>query len=471
MKFISEDTIVAPATLPGTGAISVVRLSGPATFSVLDQIIRFKSGDASSSDGYRIKYGIVTDSDDSVLDEVLTALFRAPHSYTGEDMAEISCHASPYIVSRLLERLVAAGVRLAEPGEFTRRAFMNGRMDLAQAEAVADVIAADSQAAHRIAMNQLRGGFSAELAGMRAELLEMTSLMELELDFSEEDVEFADRSRLSDLLERVMAHLDKLISSFRLGNALRRGIPVAIVGPANAGKSTLLNALLEDDRAIVSDIAGTTRDTIEEVLNVDGIPFRFIDTAGLRDTVETIEQFGIERSLRKLSEAEVVLAVLGVSSPLDVLKAFVDYLIKKVNRKTQQLYILLNKAENIGDNKNVTDINNYVSSIDNKIVILNISAKFNFGISELKNRLVASWKDKTLSTEDTLVSNIRHYQALSEARASLSRVRDGLSSGTPTDLVAQDLRDALEALGSILGQSITPDEVLGNIFSKFCIGK
>ena len=471
MKFISEDTIVAPATLPGTGAISVVRLSGPATFSVLDQIIRFKSGDASSSDGYRIKYGIVTDSDDSVLDEVLTALFRAPHSYTGEDLAEISCHASPYIVSRLLERLVAAGVRLAEPGEFTRRAFMNGRMDLAQAEAVADVIAADSQAAHRIAMNQLRGGFSAELAGMRAELLEMTSLMELELDFSEEDVEFADRSRLSDLLERVMAHLDKLISSFRLGNALRRGIPVAIVGPANAGKSTLLNALLEDDRAIVSDIAGTTRDTIEEVLNVDGIPFRFIDTAGLRDTLETIEQFGIERSLRKLSEAEVVLAVLDVSSPLDVLKAFVDYLVKKVNRKTQQLYILLNKAENIGDNKNVTDINNYVSSIDNKIVVLNISAKFNFGISELKNRLVASWKDKTLSTEDTLVSNIRHYQALSEARASLSRVRDGLSSGTPTDLVAQDLRDALEALGSILGQSITPDEVLGNIFSKFCIGK
>ena len=471
MKFISEDTIAAPATLPGTGAISVVRLSGPATFSVLDQLIRFKSGDASSSDGYRIKYGLVTDADNSVLDEVLIALFRGPHSYTGEDMAEISCHASPYIVSRLLERLVAAGVRLAEPGEFTRRAFMNGRMDLAQAEAVADVIAADSQAAHRIAMNQLRGGFSAELSGMRAELLEMTSLMELELDFSEEDVEFADRSRLSALLEQVMTHLDKLISSFRLGNALRRGIPVAIVGPANAGKSTLLNALLEDDRAIVSDIAGTTRDTIEEVLNVEGIPFRFIDTAGLRDTAETIEQYGIERSLRKLSEAEVVLAVLDVSSPLDVLEAFVDYLVKKVNRDTQQLYILLNKSDSLGVNKNVIDINNYVSSIDNKIVVLNISAKFNFGISELKNRLVASWKDKTLSSEDTLVSNIRHYQALSEARTSLSRVCSGLAAGTPTDLVAQDLRDALEALGSILGQSITPDEVLGNIFSKFCIGK
>ena len=449
----------------------MVRLSGPATFSVLDQIIRFKSGNALGSDGYRIKYGVVTDSDSSVLDEVLTALFRGPHSYTGEDMAEISCHASPYIVSRLLERLVAAGVRLAEPGEFTRRAFMNGRMDLAQAEAVADVIAADSQAAHRIAMNQLRGGFSAELAGMRAELLEMTSLMELELDFSEEDVEFADRSRLSALLEQVMTHLDKLISSFRLGNALRRGIPVAIVGPANAGKSTLLNALLEDDRAIVSDIAGTTRDTIEEVLNVEGIPFRFIDTAGLRDTAETIEQYGIERSLRKLSEAEVVLAVLDVSSPLDVLEAFVDYLVKKVNRDTQQLYILLNKSDSLGVNKNVIDINNYVSSIDNKIVVLNISAKFNFGISELKNRLVASWKDKTLSSEDTLVSNIRHYQALSEARTSLSRVCSGLAAGTPTDLVAQDLRDALEALGSILGQSITPDEVLGNIFSKFCIGK
>ena len=471
MNFISEDTISAPATLPGTGAVSIIRISGPDTYPVLDKLIQFKSSNASSSGGYRIKMGLFMDSSGEILDEVLVSLFRAPRSYTGEDMAELSCHASPYIVSRLLERLSACGVRLAEPGEFTRRAFMNGRIDLAQAEAVADVIAADSRAAHRIAMNQLRGGFSGELTRMRSELLEMTSLLELELDFSEEDVEFADRSRLTDLCGRVSAHLDRLIASFRLGNALRRGIPVAIVGPANAGKSTLLNTLLEDDRAIVSDLPGTTRDTIEETLNIEGILFRFIDTAGLRETDQVIEQAGIRRSLKTLSEAEVVLGVVDGSLPLDELRALVEDLVKKVNLAEQQLFILVNKSDIPSVNKNVMDINNYVSHIDNKIVVVEISARENFGIPELKKRLSASWKAKMQSSEDTLVSNARHLQALSDARTALSRVSSGLAGGIPTDLVAQDLRDSIEALGSILGQSITPDEVLGNIFRNFCIGK
>lgn len=470
MKFRSSDTIAAPATVPGSGAISIVRISGPDTFPVLDRLIRFKESNASSSGGYRIKYGEIIDSS-NILDEVLVNLFRAPHSYTGEDMAEICTHASGYIISRLLELLLQSGVRSAEPGEFTRRAFMNGRMDLAQAEAVADVIAAESEAAHRVAMNQMRGGFSSELMQMRSELLEMTSLMELELDFSEEDVEFADRSRLRNLLAHLDGHLERLIASFRLGNAIRNGVPVAIVGPVNAGKSTLLNALLEDDRAIVSDIAGTTRDTIEETLNIDGVLFRFIDTAGLRETSESIEKSGIERSLRKLSEASVVLVVLDATSPADVLETELNQIVKKINPSAQQVLVLLNKSDKSGWNKNVTDINNYVSRIGLNAVVLEISAKDKIGIDVLKRELVSNWKVNNKSSDQTLVTNIRHLEALRNARTSLLRVREGLDQQRPSDLIAQDLRDAVESLGSILGQSITPDEVLGNIFKNFCIGK
>ena len=431
MKFRSSDTIAAPATVPGTGAISIVRISGPDTFPVLDRLIRFKESNASSSGGYRIKYGEIIDSS-SVLDEVLVSLFRAPHSYTGEDMAEICTHASGYIVSRLLELLLQSGVRSAEPGEFTRRAFMNGRMDLAQAEAVADVIAAESEAAHRVAMNQMRGGFSSELMQMRSELLEMTSLMELELDFSEEDVEFADRSRLRNLLAHLDGHLERLIASFRLG---------------------------------------TTRDTIEETLNIDGVLFRFIDTAGLRETSESIEKSGIERSLRKLSEASVVLIVLDATSPADVLETELNQIVKKINPPAQQVLVLLNKSDKSDWNKNVTDINNYVSRIGLDAVVLEISAKDKIGIDALKRKLVSNWKVNNKSSDQTLVTNIRHLEALRNARTSLLRVREGLDHQRPSDLIAQDLRDAIESLGSILGQSITPDEVLGNIFKNFCIGK
>ncbi|MBO5562838.1 MAG: tRNA uridine-5-carboxymethylaminomethyl(34) synthesis GTPase MnmE, partial [Bacteroidales bacterium] len=303
-----EDTIVAPATIPGTGAISIIRISGPECFSVVDAVVSLKSGTVSDSGGYTIHLGDVEG-----LDDVLVSVFRAPHSYTGEDSVEISCHASLYIVSELIRRLVAAGCRIAGPGEFTQRAFLNGKMDLAQAEAVADLISSSTEAAHRIALHQLKGGYSSELANLRNELLEMTSLLELELDFSEEDVEFADRSRLLSLVDTTRAHLERLIDSFRLGNAIKNGIPVAIIGPANAGKSTLLNSMLGEERAIVSDIAGTTRDTIEERLNLDGILFRFIDTAGLRETSEVIERMGIERTFKALDDAEIVLAVVDAS--------------------------------------------------------------------------------------------------------------------------------------------------------------
>ena len=296
-----NDTICAPATSVGAGAISVVRISGPEAMAAVDRVVRFRNGDAASAPGYSVKFGSVEG-----LDEVLVAIFRAPHSYTGEDSAEISCHASPYIVSTLLDRLTEAGCRLAEPGEFTQRAFLNGKMDLAQAEAVADVIASATSAQHRVAMNQLRGGYSAELRGLRKQLLELTALMELELDFSEEDVEFADRSRLRELLDTACSHCRQLADSFRLGNAIRNGVPVAIVGAPNSGKSTLLNALLRDDRAIVSDVPGTTRDTVEETCVIDGVLFRFIDTAGIRASSDEVERLGIERTFRKISEAEIV---------------------------------------------------------------------------------------------------------------------------------------------------------------------
>lgn len=533
--YLLEDTIVAPATVPGTGAISVIRISGSKALEIVDRVVRFKSSDASNTEGYRIKYGTVTDSSGEVLDEVLTAVFRAPRSYTGEDMAEISCHASGYIVSRLTERLLAAGARMAEPGEFTRRAFVNGKMDLSQAEAVADVIAAENRAAHRVAMNQLRGGYSRELAGLREELLEMASLLELELDFSEEDVEFADRSRLTALLGRVTGHVDGLIGSFRLGNALRNGVPVAIVGPVNAGKSTLLNTLLQDDRAIVSDVAGTTRDTVEETLNIDGILFRFIDTAGLRETEETVEQAGIRRSLQKLSEAEIVLCVLDAGAPPEVLTADLRSLLEKVDPKQQTVFILPNKTDILGINKNVTIFNKVVSILDEYGFVvkcdgtasvlgsgdsqacmacetsrsgrveaavcmerpaeqhsseqvrndeglpakkqkaafhyIEISAKEGRHMDELKRRLVESRKDLMSHVEGSLVTNARHLDALRTTRTSLSRVREGLETGLPTDLVARDLRDTIDALGSILGDTIDADTVLGNVFRNFCIGK
>ena len=527
------DTIFAPATIPGTGAISIIRISGPDAIRATAAIVR--QGAASdrpadtlpaagihtagqdvvlnqqimSSKGYRIHFGRIFGSDSRILDEVLVSVFRAPHSYTGEDSTEISCHGSSYIVSEISSLLVRYGLRPAEPGEFTRRAFLNGKMDLAQAEAVADVIAAQSAAAHRVAINQMKGGFSSELKTMRGKLLEIVSLMELELDFSDEEVEFADRDRLYALVNGVLAHISRLMDSFRLGNAIKNGIPVAIVGATNVGKSTLLHALLGEDRAIVSDIHGTTRDTIEETLNIDGVLFRFIDTAGLRETTEAVEKIGIARSYRKLHDARIVLGIIDATRPDNEIKSEISEILSLVDTRSQSVFIIINKCdavsvesavepnndneagmpvtddnsrlsaseanmqmtENTLCNKNVFAINRLVSLIDNKdINIISISAKEKTGIDDLKSAIAASQKDILGNSDAVLVSNIRHFDALSSAATALERVEAGLSSGTPTDLVAQDLREALYHLGSILGE-ISTDEILGNIFRNFCIGK
>ncbi len=474
MYIRNEETICAPATVPGTGAISVIRVSGPEAFTIADKVVKCRRGTISESDGYTMRFGNVCTTSGDVLDEVLVSIFRAPHSYTGENSVEISCHASSYIVSSLMDLLFQAGARAAEPGEFTQRAYLNGKMDLAQAEAVADVISSQNAAAHRVAFNQMKGGFSSELRDMRSELLELVSLMELELDFSEEEVEFADRSRLDSLLGQILAHVGRLIDSFRLGNAIKNGVPVAIAGATNTGKSTLLNALLGEDRAIVSDIHGTTRDTIEETLNIDGILFRFIDTAGLRETSEVVEQIGIERTFKKISEASVVLGMVDLTRDIDTTRDTVLDIISKIDFNCQKLLILLNKTDIFDDNKNVSTKNYIVSLLENKGItpecVIPISAKTGNGIPELKSLLSKTQKDLLGDCDTTLVTNQRHVQALTDARTSLLRVRDGLASGLPTDLAAQDIREAIYHIGSIVGE-ISTDEVLGNIFRNFCIGK
>ena len=493
MYIRNEDTICAPATVPGTGAISVIRVSGPQALETVGRIIECRKGSISEAKGYTMRFGVVRSADGSILDEVIASIFRAPHSYTGEDSVEISCHASSYIVSEIMVLLYAAGARAAEPGEFTQRAFLNGKMDLAQAEAVADVISSQNAAAHRIAFKQMKGGFSAELRQMREELLQIVSLMELELDFSEEEVEFADRSKLDSLLENLIAHTSRLIDSFRLGNAIKNGIPVAIAGATNTGKSTLLNALLGEDRAIVSDVHGTTRDTIEETLNIDGILFRFIDTAGLRETSEVVEQIGIERTFKKISEASVVLGMIDLTRDFESTSETIRSIVETIDFETQKLLFLLNKTDISEVNKNV-NISNFIVSLieskqltckciffdgskeipmdkyENSIPIIPISAKTGEGITRLRTLLAASQRDILGDNGTTLVTNQRHAQAIADSRTSLLRVREGLASGLPTDLAAQDIREAIYHLGSIVGE-ISTDEVLGNIFRNFCIGK
>ena len=486
MYIRNEDTICAPATVPGTGAISVIRVSGPQALEIADKVIRCRKGTISSANGYTLKFGTITDDSGAVVDEVLASVFRAPHSYTGENSVEISCHASLYIVSTVMGLLHEAGARAAEPGEFTQRAYLNGKMDLAQAEAVADVIASQNAAAHRIAFKQMKGGFSSELRDMRGELLELVSLMELELDFSEEEVEFADRSRLNSLLSQIISHVTRLIDSFRLGNAIKNGVPVAIAGATNTGKSTLLNALLGEDRAIVSDVHGTTRDTIEETLNIDGVLFRFIDTAGLRETDEVVEQIGIERTFKKISEASIVLGMIDLTRDFETTRDTIRSIIEKVDFSCQKLVFLLNKTDICEVDRN-SDITNYIVSLlddkgiscsffesdmnyDSDVLIIPISAKTGTGIQNLRSALATSQRDLLGDSDTTLVTNQRHIQALSDARISLWRVSEGLNAGLPTDLAAQDIREAIYHLGSIVGE-ISSDEVLGNIFRNFCIGK
>ena len=468
-SFLSDDTICAVATAPGMGAIAVVRLSGPKSHDIACSLFyqHGKPFPKGRIEGYRAYFGQIVCNDD-VLDEVIATFFKAPHSFTGEDSVEISVHGSVFIQQRLLELLVEAGARMAMPGEFTRRAFVNRKFDLAQAEAVADIIASQSEAAHRLAMNQLKGGFSKELQVLRSKLLEITSLIELELDFSEEDVEFADRSQLKSLLGETQSHIVKLIASFRQGNAIKNGIPVAIVGETNTGKSTLLNALLEEDRAIVSDIAGTTRDTIEEVMNLDGILFRFIDTAGIRETDETIEKIGIQRTLKKLNEADIVLGLIDATKEAQAQRTAAQTIVDKVDQSHQTLLLLLNKSDLRPRHCERSEaIQPELSPENNNLII---SAKTGEGLDLLSEKLLEIGKKLMGSQNEVLVTNVRHFEALKHASESLSAVSKGLDDGIPTDLVAQNLREALYYLGSITGE-ITTDEVLGSIFGRFCIGK
>ena len=462
-----EHTIVAPATIPGTGAISIIRVSGPDALRITDSVVRLASGTVGDAPGYSLHYGEVPG-----LDQVLVSVFRAPHSYTGEDSVEISTHASAYIVQEVVRLLLEAGARFAEPGEFTRRAFLNGKMDLTQAEAVADVIAAGTAAAHRVAMNQLKGGFSKELVSLRSELLEMASLLELELDFSEEDVEFADRGKLLRLLEDGRAHIDKLAASFHQGNMVKNGVPVAIVGPANAGKSTLLNALVGEERAIVTDIPGTTRDTLEETLTLGGILYRFIDTAGIRASQDTVEKLGIERSLQKISQAEIVLLMLDASQSEDMLLMQLQEVLAHVSSK---VIVLLNKCDLVDSgacNKKVNVVNSCVTSAGFQSVVITLAAKKQQGLDQLKAQLLAAEEGLIPNAETTFVTNLRHFEALTQASSALSACHTALTHGIPSDLVAEDLRRALSSINAILGTNLLdPEAILHNIFAKHCIGK
>ena len=461
---------MAPATVPGTGAVTMIRVSGRDALGIVGKVVSCPGGQVESAPANTIRYGLVRSEDGQVLDEVMVSVFRAPRSYTGEDSAEITCHASSYVASELMRLLCKAGARMASPGEFTRRAFVNGKMDLAQAEAVADVISSSGAASLRVAMNQLRGGYSSELKALRSKLMEMASLLELELDFSEEDVQFADREKLTGLLNESRSRLLSLTDSFRYGNALKEGVPVVIAGAANSGKSTLLNALLGEDRAIVSDIAGTTRDTVEETMTVEGVKFRFIDTAGLRPTDDAIESIGIERSYKKITQAAVVLAILDLTAGEEENGALISDIVSRIKPSEQKLIVLLNKVDILAPNINVSILNNSVSSADEKVVKIYISAKTGFGLDLLKNELAKTQKDKTFDSDQAVVTNLRHYQALSEAAGYLEKVSLGITSGTPTELLAEDLRQALNQLGTITGE-VTSDDILGEIFSRFCIGK
>lgn len=477
---MSTSTICAISTASG-GAIGVVRVSGSQAISITEQVFRAVNGKPlSERRSSSLTFGHIIDENDKVVDEVLVSLFRAPHSYTGEDATEISCHGSSYILQRVVQLLLAAGCEAAAPGEFTQRAFLNGKMDLSQAEAVADVIASTTAASHQVAMSQMRGDFSKQLGALREQLVHLTSLLELELDFSDhEDLEFADRSALDAIAAQIESVTQRLADSFATGNVLKNGLPVAIVGSTNSGKSTLLNALLHDNRAIVSDVHGTTRDVIEDTFTLGGTLFRFIDTAGLRSTEDVVEQMGIARSRQKLEEAKIVLFVVDATQVASQMEALGTEILEAMNGRP--LVVLFNKADLL-EEKAMNDLlaqplTHWISraSLSSQqeppIVKLSISAKEGLGLDTLTDTLVGLAQENTTSAGDIIVTNARHYAALTAALADIRRVRQGLSTHLSGDFVAQDLRECLFHLAEITGGAVTTDEVLGTIFKNFCVGK
>lgn len=460
-----NDTICAPAT-PAGGALGILRISGENSFEVLSKLVQFptvskilKKLKPNTTHFARILDG------EALVDEVILSLFHNPHSYTGEDMIEISCHGSEYIQKKILELLVNHGCRMARPGEFTQRAFLNGKMDLSQAEAVADLIASESESSHRIAINQMRGGFSMELKKMRDELLNFVSLVELELDFSEEDVEFANRENLKQLIDNLLCYTGSLKDSFRMGNVLKNGVPVAIVGKPNVGKSTLLNALLKEEKAIVSEIEGTTRDAIEDTIVIEGITFRFIDTAGIRETADIIENLGIRKTYQKIEHASVVLLLEeAIDDPENIIKA-TETIQKQIEGKDKEFLLIINKTDLAG-----ADQLKVLTTRLEGFPVLYLSAKKSQNLHTLTSALLNAAHLKDFNNTGTVISNLRHYEALSNAHQALQRVTDGIENELTTDLLAQDIREALHYLGEITGE-ITTDEILGNIFRNFCIGK
>ncbi|MFY8068909.1 MAG: tRNA uridine-5-carboxymethylaminomethyl(34) synthesis GTPase MnmE [Flavobacterium sp.] len=465
---IPQETIVALATPSGAGAIAIIRLSGIEAITIAAQIFQSVSGkDITKQKTHTIHLGHIVDGT-KIYDQVLLSIFKGPNSYTGENVVEISCHGSTFIQQQIIQLLLRKGAKMAQAGEFTLRAFLNGKLDLSQAEAVADLIASDNEASHQIAMQQMRGGFSNEIAKLREELLNFASLIELELDFAEEDVEFADRTAFHELIDRIEFVLKRLIDSFAVGNVIKNGIPVAIVGEPNVGKSTLLNALLNEERAIVSDIAGTTRDTIEDELVIAGIGFRFIDTAGIRETIDVVESIGIQKTFEKIEQAQVVILLLDAKElQVSGLKFQVE--IEKIKNKFPQkpLVVILNKVDLLSINE-VETIRQELETLNLKLET--ISAKKKTGIDELKNTLLSFVNTGALRNNETIVTNTRHYDSLLKALEEIQKVKWGLDSGISSDLMAIDIRSALYFFGEITGE-VTNDELLGNIFANFCIGK
>lgn len=464
---IDQSTICAISTAPGNGAIAIVRLSGTDALTICDKVfIAASSKKISEQKANTVHFGTIKDSDD-IIDEVLVTIFKAPHSYTGENSIEIACHGAPFIQYRILQVLLKNGARSANPGEYTQRAFLNGKMDLSQAEAVADLIASSSASAHKVALQQMRGGFSNEIANLRGRLLHFISMIELELDFGEEDVEFADRTQLQALVNEIETIINKLVNSFELGNAIKNGVPVAIVGNTNVGKSTLLNTLLKEDRAIVSEIEGTTRDVIEDTINLGGVMFRFIDTAGIRTTLDKIENMGIERTFQKMRQAQIVMLLIDANRSVDILNESIAKVNDNIDRDQQKLIICLNKVDLCDDTKALAK---QLVGLNEGDKLMFISAKEQTNTDELATELLKVVNMDTLNEQDVIVTNARHFEALNSALGSIVRVNDGLRNQIPTDFLAQDIRECLHFLGEITGD-ISSDEILGNIFKSFCIGK